>query len=187
MTPSAAAPDRGPNDAVRDALKRQYQAALAMLRDAVERFPDERWTEPVAGNAFWQVAYHALFFTHFYLHAHVDAFRPFPGHQHEVEHADGLAGPPDPASSLPLLPEPYSKTHVLAFADHLIAGLDRTVDALDLDAPESGFPWYPMAKLEHQLLNLRHLAHHTGQLAERFRAATDTGVEWASSGPRTAG
>lgn len=184
MDRPAAAPDVGPHDAVRDALKRQYHAGLAMLRGAVERFPADRWTEPVAGSAFWQVAYHALFFTHFYLHSRAEVFEPFPGHQHAVQHADGLAGPADAASALPLLPEPYTKEHVLAFADHLISTLDESVDALDLEAQDSGFAWYPLSKLEHQLVNLRHLSHHTGQLLERHRAVTDSGIDWASSGPR---
>jgi hypothetical protein len=185
-TPDGGSQDRdsGPQDAVAGALKRQYHAALAMLRDTVDRFPEGRWTEPVAGSACWQVAYHALFFTHFYLHPSALAFEPFPGHQGAVQHADALAGPPEPESSLPLLPEPYAKAQVLAFADHLIATLDASVEALDLGAPDSGFPWYPMSKLEHQLVNLRHLAHHTGQLLERFRAVTASGIDWVSSDPR---
>ena len=166
----------------RTALKRQYHAGLAMLRTAVERFPDDRWTEPFADNAFWQIAYHTLFYTHLYLQPGIDAFRPFPGHQGDVQSKGALTGPADPASVLPLLPEPYPKAHVLAFADHVIATLDTSVETLDLAAAESGFPWYAMPKLEHQLVNLRHLQHHTGQLIERLRMATGAGVGWVGSG-----
>lgn len=168
---------------LRDTLERQYRAALAMLRDAVERCPDTLWDDPAPTNAFWQVAYHALFFTHLYLQPTEADFRPWPGHQGDVQHADGIAGPPDPASALPLLPEPYGKAQVLAYCDHLTAGLDAALDDLDLLAAESDFWWYRVTKLEHQLVNLRHLQHHAAQLADRIRAATGDGVPWVSSGP----
>jgi hypothetical protein len=35
-----------------------------------------------------------------------------------------------------------------------------------------------MSKLEHQLVNLRHIQHHTGQLADRLRQAADRGLRW---------
>jgi hypothetical protein len=170
------------DDPTRTALKRQYHAGLAMLRTAVERFPDDRWTDAVADNAFWQIAYHTIFYTHLYLHLGIDAFRSFPGHRGDVQNVGSLTGPADPDSTLDLLPDPYPKAHVLAYADHLIATLDASVDDLDLTAVESGFPWYAMPKLEHQLVNLRHLQHHTGQLVERLRMATGSGVGWVGSG-----
>jgi len=49
---------------------------------------------------------------------------------------------------------------------------------LDLDSAESGFSWYQMSKLEHQLVNIRHIQHHGAQLADRLRSAADI----ASSG-----
>ena len=171
---------------LRHALKRQYRAGLAMLRDAVERCPDDAWSDRAPTNAFWQVAYHVLYFTHLYLQPDLEAFRPWPGHQGDVQHEDGIAGPADPQSPLPLLPLPYGKAQVLAYADHVDALVDG-VDALDLHADSSGFSWYAMGKLEHQLVNLRHLAHHVGQLADRVRAATGEGVRWVSPKPAPTG
>ena len=83
---------------LRGALKRQYRAGLAMLGDAVERCPDETWGDPAPTNAFWQVAYHVLYFTHLYLQPDLAAFRPWSGHQGDVQHEDGIAGPADPPS-----------------------------------------------------------------------------------------
>ena len=171
---------------LRVALKRQYRAALAMLRDAVERCPDDVWIDPAPTNAFWQVAYHALYFTHLYLQPDEAAFRPWSEHQVAVQHEDGIAGPADPGSTLPLIPRPYTKVQVLAYADHVGAGVDG-VDELDLASATSGFSWYRMSKLEPQLVNLRHLAHHVGQLADRVRAATDDGVRWVSPRPEQPG
>ena len=175
-------PTAVPLDTLRTALERQYRAALAMLRDAVERCPEPLWDDPAPTNAFWQVAYHTLYFTHLYLQPEEAAFRPWPGHQADVQHPDGIAGPDDPASALPLVPETYSRDQVLAYATHLDAMLHDAVEALDLLAPDSGFWWYrPMAKLEHQLVNLRHLQHHAAQLADRVRNHAGVGVDWVSS------
>src|SRR5690242_11533301 len=55
------------DSAVRAVLKNQYHAALAMLREGVERCPAEEWSDTRHKNAFWQLAYHTLFFTHLYL------------------------------------------------------------------------------------------------------------------------
>ena len=168
----------GRDDALRGALKSQYHAALAMLRETIERCPDEVWESHEHRNAFWQIAYHTLFFTHLYLHQRREDFTPWAGHQAAVQHEDGIAGAADPTSRLPLIPDPYTKEQVLAYWAHCEAMVDGAVDALDLASPESGFSWYRMPKLEHQLVNLRHVQHHLAQLADRLRASADIGVKW---------
>ena len=40
--------------AFRSVLKSQYHAALAMLREAVERCPADEWSNAHHKNAFWQ-------------------------------------------------------------------------------------------------------------------------------------
>jgi hypothetical protein len=77
---------------------------------------------------------------------------------------------------------PYSKPQVLAYwtvCDQLV---DGAADALDLASSDAGFPWYRVGKLEHQLVSLRHLAHHAGQLADRVRASAGAGVRWVQAG-----
>lgn len=170
-----------PLDRIRTTLKRQYHAALAMHRDAVERCPARLWTDATPTNAFWQVAYHTLYFTHLYLMPEASAFRPWPEHKEHVQHEDGIPGPADPNSDAPLLPTPYTHEQVLSYGRHVDAMVDDAVDALDLMALQSGFWWYEMSKMEHQLVNLRHVQHHAAQLADRVRAATGDGVAWVSS------
>jgi len=176
--PDPKAADTTRDEALRRALKSQYHASLAMLREAVERCPDELWTDRAPTNAFWQVAYHALYFTHLYLMPNEAAFQPWEGQQNEVQHPDGIAGRADPDSRYPLIPEPYSRPQVLAYLRVCDAMVDARVDALDLAQPDSGFSWYTMPKLEHQLVNLRHIQHHAAQLADRLRASEDVGVRW---------
>jgi len=166
------------DEALRASLKSQYHAGMAMMVQAIERCPDDVWTSDEHKNAFWQVAYHALYFTHLYLQPKLEAFRPWAGHQGGVQHEDGIAGAADPNSPLPLIPEPYSRDQVLEYARLVDDMVDGAVDALDLESPESGFHWYKIPKLEHQLVNLRHLQHHTAQLADRLRASRDVGVRW---------
>src|SRR5262245_59517577 len=97
---------------LRSVLKSQYHAVLAMLRETIERCPDEEWANSSHKNAFWQVAYHTLFFAHLYLMTEASAFRPWREHQSGVQHEDGIAGPDDPRSGLPLIPNPYTKAQV---------------------------------------------------------------------------
>jgi hypothetical protein len=148
-------------------LKNQYHAALAMLREAIERCPDHEWLSRDHKNAFWQVAYHVLFFTHLYLQPNEAAFHQWTQHRGDD---DGTRG------------EPYTKAQVLEYWNFVDQLVDGAVDALDLESSESGFWWYKMSKLEHQLVNLRHVQHHGAQLADRLRSASDIGIKWVSSG-----
>lgn len=172
-----------PLAALRAALTSQYHAALAMLRECIERCPEDLWYDETPTNAYWQVAYHALFITHLYLQPDEAAFHPWDGHQAEVQHPDGIAGPADPNDPRPLLPEPYTKSQALAYCDWCRARVDDLVAALDLTDAASGFSWYPIPKLEHQLVNLRHLQHHGAQLADRLRADAGLAVRWVGARP----
>jgi hypothetical protein len=168
-------------DALRTILKSQYHAALAMLRESIDRCSDDLWYSTEPTNAFWQVAYHALFFTHLYLQRDSAAFHPWERHQSGVQHPDGIAGPADPTSALPLIPRPYSKADVLAYWQICDRMVDAAVDALDLGRDDSGFSWYPVPKLEHQIVNIRHIQHHAAQLADRLRASAEIGVQWVGA------
>jgi len=161
--------DTHANARLKTALKSQYHAALAMLRESIERCPDALWYSHTPTNAFWQVAYHTLFFTHLYLQRDEAAFQRWAQHR---DHDDGIEG------------DPYTQSQVLeywSFCDRIV---DDAVDALDLDSAESGFSWYRMSKLEHQLVNLRHIQHHGAQLADRLRSAADIGIRWVSGSAR---
>ncbi|MEZ4615730.1 MAG: hypothetical protein R2867_09495 [Caldilineaceae bacterium] len=49
-------------------IQSQFLAALAMLEQSVIRCPDALWDDPNDKTKFWHIAYHALFYTHLYLH-----------------------------------------------------------------------------------------------------------------------
>ena len=159
-------------DAVlRSVLKSQYHAALAMLRESIERCPPDEWSNTNHKNAFWQVAYHTLFFAHLYLQRDEAAFQRWGQHRGRD---DGIEG------------EPYSQSQVLEYWLFCDSSVDAAVDALDLDRAESGFSWYRMSKLEHQFVNIRHIQHHAAQLADRLRSAADIGIKWVGGRPAVA-
>lgn len=156
---------------VKHALLGQLRAGLAMLRQCIEVCPEDVWA---AANehprTYWRIAYHALFYTHFYLMPDQDSFVPWAKHQNQAvilwnDDEDGV--PPDETT--------YSQADLLDYMILVEAEVERWLDALDLESPESGFPWYEIPKLDHQLVNLRHLGIHVGQLQERlFAVGIDT-------------
>src|SRR5262245_55571959 len=176
--------EAGRTDLLRTVLKSQYHASLAMLRQTIEKCPDDLWYSKDQINAFWQTAYHTLFFTHLYLQPNDAAFKPWKHHQANVQYEDAIAGKRDPNSTLPLLPEPYTREQVLeywVFCDGMVNEAD---DALDLLSLESGFYWYKVSKLEHQIINIRHIQIGAAQLAARLRATLNIGLEWVGTGDK---
>lgn len=165
----------------KESLKSQYHAALAMLGEAVERCPEEMWLSDRHANAFWQVAYHSLFFTHLYLQPNEEAFRPWKEHQSEVQYPDGYAGPANPH---PLIPKPYTREQVLEYWTECDRMVDACIEKLTLTAPADGFSWKrkSVPTAEFRIGSLRHLQHGASLLAARLRAELDIGIEWVGSG-----
>lgn len=178
-------------DALRATLKSQYHAALAMLRQAIDLCPDDVWSSSEPATLTWQLAYHTVFFAHLYMQPNEAAFRPWEHHQAEVQYPDGIPGPPYPDSTLPLGPNPYTKAEVLEYCGVCEQTVDDAVDSIDVLSPESGFSWYKVSKLEHQIINIRHIQHGAAQIADRVRLAADVGIDWVgarrSGKPRAAG
>ena len=151
---------------LQEALKEQYHAGIAMLRDCVEKCPDDLWLSGTYPRTFWRIAFHAIYFTQLYLGQTDDAFEPWPG---RPQGGAELWETPRSVEPYELSEEfvPYTKAQLLDYIAYVDSLLDPTVDALDLEALETGIPWYKnMTKLSHELLNLRHLQGHVGQLSE---------------------
>ena len=173
---------REPTPGLRTIIKSQYLASLAMMREAIEKCPDDLWLDKARyPNACWQIAYHALFIGHLYLSDTMDSFRPWRGHRPDAQHPDGLPGTADPDSDLPLLPEPYTRDEALELCGVCEDTVVGAVDGFDLKSDASGFDWYKLSKLEHQFIAIRHIQHHAAQLIDRLRSECDTGVGWAGS------
>ena len=158
---------------VQSALKHQYHAALKALRLAIEQCPDTLWNSPESWCApFWRVAYHTLFFTHFYLQQDRKNFKPWDKHHRWIESLDNAAA----AARKP--GGPYTREEILEYWRICDGMIDAGVEALDLSAKQCGFPWYKMPTLEHQMVNIRHIQHHAAVLAARLRSSGGTAIDW---------
>ena len=161
---------------IKRALKGQYRAALAMLRQTIELCPAETWLAGDHSRNFWRIAYHALHFTHCYSMPTAEDFVTWELHRDCTDLWDD-ANPP--------VLEPYTKEEILDYLNFIDESISGWVDRLDLDSQESGFSWYPnLPKLDHQLLNLRHLAGHAGQLSELVMQAGVHEIKWSTRVPR---
>jgi hypothetical protein len=158
---------------IRAILISQYRAALAMLRQTIAQCPESAWNANGDKNKSWQVAYHALFFTHLYVADSEESFIPW------VKHRDGyddFDGPP--------IDVPYDKETILEYLDFCWQEVADRVPKLNLEESFSGRPY---TKLELQIYSIRHVMQHTGELMERVGSRAGAQVNWVGSMHRGAG
>jgi len=147
-------------------IQSQYHAALAMLRQAVEKCPNTLWMDTTYLNPAWHIAYHTLYYTSLYLQPRAEDFDPLEKFRDDLR---GLENS-DPALAC-------SKKQILDYLTMCLAQVDEQVTSVDL-AAESGFSWLPFSKLELQFYNIRHIQYHTGELCERIGAHTKVEFKW---------
>lgn len=165
------------DSSIKQAILGQYRAGLEMLGNAIERCPAELWFSNIDRNRFWHIAYHSLFFTHFYLQPAEADFQAWSKHVPDSNYLSRTTG----AKEEPFpLPEPYTKTDLQEYLNLCRQEVEKQVPLQRLE-DGSGFSWLPFSKLELQFYNIRHLQHHTGQLIERLRRSADIGVGWVRS------
>jgi hypothetical protein len=155
-------------------LASQYQSALRMLERAIELCPEEVWLSAAGSspNRYWHIAYHTLFYTHLYLAPGLSDFTPWPGGRKD----DQFLGPvPERPNEPHIVETPYSRAELLEYLAVCQSEVELRLATLDPAAP-SGFYWLPFEKFQLQVYNLRHIAHHTGQLAERLRSQANIGL-----------
>ena len=72
------------------AIQSQFLATLEILKQAIEQCTEEMWSDPAQKNKFWHIAYHTLFFTHFYLHPAEGEFVAWEKHRDLVSGCSSL-------------------------------------------------------------------------------------------------
>ena len=158
------------------ALQSQFLAALAMMRQVVNRCPDEAWDNETEQNRFWHIAYHGLFYTHLYLSPAADQMEPWPKARPNYNIlGDRMPFPPYTPVDHSI---PYRRADLVEYIDYCEAQVTGQLNSMDLTAKESGFAWIPLSKLELQLYNLRHLQSHVGELAERLWSGYNVSTDW---------
>jgi len=159
-------------------IGRQFAAAIQMMRAAIESCPDALWDDRAEGSPFWHLAYHALYFTDFYLS---DEERVFEARDDHRDKAHFLPGDYREFGGIVTTPESaYSRDRLLDYADHCLRKCDETFANLSSERAlqRCGFWWYELNIGEFLINNLRHAQHHAGQLALLVRRRADVGIEW---------
>ena len=169
---------------IRSALKEQYHAALVMLAQCIEVCPDDLWTSGKHPRSFWRIAFHAAFYAHLYLMQNEAAFQPWPGRREGIHHNLWEAPADMEPYELPEGVDSYTQTEMLEYVKFIDGLVDPTIDSLDLDTDDSGFPWYKkISKLSHELMSVRHIQGHVGQLSELLMMR-DIDIDWVGKWPR---
>lgn len=164
------------NKAITDILISQYKASLGMLRQALEKIPDEQWNNEDYSNPNWQIAYHILWGTNFYLEANPEGYIPF---ENAIEGAESLGGSQDwenPEKDV-IIEGFHTKKELISFIRDIESNLRERIGRLPLQE-NSGFEWYPFSRLELHINSIRHIQHHTAQIIERLKATGITGFAW---------
>ena len=144
----------------------QYRAALEMLKQTIVQCPESIWNAANDKNKFWQVAFHALYFTHEYLAESYETFTPW------IKHRDGYEDFPAPQGG-----EPYDKESILAYLAFCQQEVAERVPRLKLEEPD-GHGDRSLNTLELQIYSIRHLMQHTGELMERVGSRTGAEIDW---------
>ncbi len=161
---------------LRQALKEQCHAGLGMLAECVEKCPEDLWLAGEPPRAFWRIVWHAAYFTQSYVAPNEAAFNgSVADWPLAVRTVLGVSETQQASAIEPYeLQEgvtPLTRQEMQDYIAYVRGLIDATVESLDLDSQETGFSWYPnMSKLSHELMNLRHLQGHVGQLSELLMA-----------------
>ena len=143
----------------------QYLASLEMLKQTITQCPESIWNAAGDKNKFWQVAYHALYFTHEYLADSYETFTPWVKHREVYDFDESQ------------IFEPFDKDTILEYLAFCQQQVAERIPRLKLEEPE-GHGSRSMLTLELQIYSIRHIMQHTGELMERLAARTDAQIDW---------
>jgi hypothetical protein len=168
-------------NAYQRAIANQFEAALCMLNASIDRCPDDAWNAPVGNLAFCQVAFHALFYTDFYLGPDDASFRTQPFHQqHAADFRDYEEFEDRPQVLF------YERPFIKAYLQHCRSKTAATiaVETDDTLCEQAKFQRRNVTRAELYVYNLRHLHHHVAQLSLRRRIDAGEEIPWIGSGWR---
>jgi uncharacterized damage-inducible protein DinB len=146
----------------------QFEAALCMLNECVQRCPPEHWEDKIANDSFRQVAYHTLYYVDYYLSPGEQAFALREIHQQGGDERTSAVSPG------------LSKGDTLAYLtlcrQKMLATL-AAESAESLQGP-SGFTRLAFSRGELHFYNVRHVQHHVGQLSAFLRRIDHSSESW---------
>lgn len=164
---------------LKETLLAQYKAALATLRQALERCPESDWHESHGDFPFSQVVFHTLIFTDLYLEPGPERLKEQPFHKANREFFRNYEElePVEPTNT-------YDRDGCRRYLAFCVEKCERVLmdeGEAELLGP-SGFERRPPTRLELHIYNIRHIQHHAAQLGLRLQPITGRELDWVKRG-----
>jgi hypothetical protein len=164
-----------PNDEISKGLMSQLIASLYMLKDCIDRCPNNEWNGKHNDYPFSQVVFHALFDCDINLSKdendlkgqlfHLENRKEF-GNYEELENR--------------IRENLYKKEFISKYYEHCLCKIRITMINTrndELIEPNSDF-YKSMTKMERLINCIRHTQHHAAQLGLRLQILTDKEMDW---------
>jgi hypothetical protein len=167
------------NNALTRGLASQLIAGLAMLKDCIDRCPEEEWNELHNDYPFSQVVFHTLFDCDYKLCENEAELKEQTFHR---KHREDFADYEDLEDRTPR--NVYRREFINRYYEHCrerVAAVIETRSNADLVVP-NGDVFRNMTKLERYANIVRHVQHHTAQLGFRLQLLTEKEMDWISRG-----
>ena len=162
-------------------IANQFEAALCTLNICIDRCPETAWDAPVGNWPFCQVAFHALFFTDYYLGLNEESLRGQPFHRDNERFFDDYEQLEDrnPVSR-------YDKASIGKYMGHCRKKASRVIAAETADSlsAKAGFEGREFSRAELYVYNIRHIQHHAAQMSLRLRVDAQQEIPWIGPGWR---
>jgi uncharacterized damage-inducible protein DinB len=160
---------------IRKLIWSQYGAVLEMMENAIEKCPEDLWSDRSRKPQFSQLVFHALFFADLYLSDSVKGFAP-PA-PFGLSELDRSGKKPEIV---------YSREDLKKYVEHCRDKCKAKLDGLTDDAAAQlcGFSWVKVSVCELFVYSLRHVQHHVGQLNLILRQVSDQGSTWVFKSTR---
>ena len=135
-----------------DICRNDYRAVFEMVREAIKNCPEALWNERVDEPAFWQQAYHTLFFTGFYLSDSPESSQIETSIEAEARNLEHIP------SAAP------SRQQMQDYLEQVSVKCENFLDSLDSAAlgGKNTFHWTGPTLAYRITYNIRHAQHHVG-------------------------
>jgi len=157
---------------MKEEFSRQYNKALDMIDEFIDKCPDDFWLSDEFQSPAWQVCYHALFYTNIYLSPTEEGILKWGESREEYHNLRRINEDWKPEAL-----KPYSREELKAFLEHIRSCAPSYLEAMSPEKECWPF-WYNQNQLEFHMNNLRHLQHHTGELFERLNNRSPVSYQW---------
>lgn len=161
-------------DPWREAVWRQFGAALDMLENAIHACPPQLWRGSQKPE-FWYLVFHTLFWLDLYLSDSLGKFAP--PSPFTLDELDEDSESPK---------EAYTREELQSYLDHGRRKCRMLIESLtdERAAERCGFQWVDCTVGELLLYNMRHVQHGAAQLNLILRQQTDSAPHWVKRARR---